>query len=73
MKWFSNSHVPSLLEYQINPQVYYLRFVRRDATLGKQAVTMPINEWLLEFSTIVFLSLDTIFEFFVDSNSFNFI
>ena len=45
MKRFSNSHVPDLLEYRINPQVYYLRFVRRDAELGKQAVTMPIDHF----------------------------
>lgn len=45
MKRFSNSHVPGPLEYRINPQVYYLRFVRRDAELGKQAVTMPIDHF----------------------------
>ena len=45
MKRFSNSHVPGPLEYRINPQVYYLRFVRRDAALGKQAVTMPIDHF----------------------------
>ena len=45
MKRFSNSHVPDLLEYRINPQVYYLRFVRRDAELGKQAVTIPIDHF----------------------------
>lgn len=45
MKRFSNSPVPGSLEYRINPQVYYLRFVRRDAALGKQAVTMPIDHF----------------------------
>lgn len=45
MKRFSNSHVPGPLEYRINPQVYYLRFVRRDAELGRQAVTMPIDHF----------------------------
>ena len=45
MKRFSNSHVPGPLEYRINPQVYYFRFVRRDAALGKQAVTMPIDHF----------------------------
>ena len=45
MKRFSHFHVPSPLEYRINPQVYYLRFVRRDAALGKNAVTMPIDHF----------------------------
>lgn len=45
MKRFSLSHVPGSMEYRINPQVYYLRFVRRDAALGKQAVTMPIDHF----------------------------
>lgn len=45
MKRFSKSHAPGPLEYRINPQVYYLRFVRRDAALGKQAVTMPIDHF----------------------------
>lgn len=45
MKRFSNSHVPGPLEYRINPQVYYLRFVRRDAALGRQAVMMPIDHF----------------------------
>ena len=45
MKCFSHLHVPSPLEYRINPQVYYLRFVRRDATLGKNAVMMPIDHF----------------------------
>lgn len=45
MKLFSDSHSPGPLEYRINPQVFYLRFVRRDATLGKSAVTIPIDHF----------------------------
>jgi hypothetical protein len=45
MKLFSESHSPGPLEYRINPQVFYLRFVRRDAELGKSAVTMPIDHF----------------------------
>ena len=45
MKVFSQSHAPGLLEYRINPQVFYLRFVRRDATLGKVTATMPIDHF----------------------------
>lgn len=47
MKRFSRSHPPGPLEYRINPQVFYLRFVRRDATLGKSTVTMPIDHFEL--------------------------
>ena len=45
MKRFSQSHSPGPLEYRINPQVFYLRFVRRDATLGKSTVTMPVDHY----------------------------
>ena len=45
MKRFSQSHSPGPLEYRINPQVFYLRFVRRDATLGKSTMTMPIDHF----------------------------
>lgn len=45
MKRFSHAHAPGPLEYRINPQVFYLRFVRRDAQLGKSAVTMPIDHF----------------------------
>lgn len=36
---------PGPLEYRLNQQVCYLRFVRRDAALGKSAVTMPIDHY----------------------------
>jgi hypothetical protein len=45
MKLFSQTHAPGPLEYRINSQVYYLRFVRRDATLGQSAVTMPVDHF----------------------------
>ena len=45
MKRFSKSHSPGPLEYRINPQVFYLRFVKRDLTLGKSTVTMPIDHF----------------------------
>ena len=45
MRLFSHSHSPDALEYRINPQVFYLRFVRRDADLGKVAATMPIDHF----------------------------
>jgi len=42
---FSKSHPPGPFEYRINPQVYYLKFVKRDAELGKSAITMPIDHF----------------------------
>lgn len=45
MRLFSQKHAPGRLEYRINPQVFYLRFVRRDAELGKGALIMPIDHF----------------------------
>jgi hypothetical protein len=45
MRLFSETHAPGPLEYRINPQVFYLRFVRRDAELGQSAVIMPIDHF----------------------------
>jgi hypothetical protein len=45
MKQFSKAQPPGPLEYRINPQVFYLKFVRRDALLGKSTQTMPIDHF----------------------------
>jgi len=45
MKRFNQALAPGPLEYRINPQVFYMRFVRRDAQLGKSAVTMPLEHF----------------------------
>jgi hypothetical protein len=45
MKRFARARSPGPLEYRINPQVFYLKFVRRDALLGKQAITIPIDHY----------------------------
>lgn len=45
MKRFSAAKAPGPLEYRINPEVFYLKFVRRDAELGKSAITMPIDHY----------------------------
>ena len=45
MKSFSQAHSPGALEYRINPQVFYLRFVRRDAALGSVRMTIPIDHF----------------------------
>ena len=45
MRLFSQTHSPGHLEYRINPQVFYLRFVRRHAMLGRSTVTMPVDHF----------------------------
>lgn len=45
MRLFSQSHAPGPTEYRINAEVFYLRFVRRDATLGQSAIVMPIDHY----------------------------
>lgn len=45
MKLFGHMNSPDALEYRINPQVFYLRFVRRDAELGKSTATVPIDHF----------------------------
>ncbi|MCY4082711.1 MAG: hypothetical protein OXF54_20895 [Caldilineaceae bacterium] len=47
MRNFSQTHPPGRLEYRINPQVFYLRFVRRDRELGRSTQTMPIDHFEL--------------------------
>ena len=45
MKRFNLQHAPGQLEYRINPQVFYLRFVRRDAQLSNVTATLPIDHF----------------------------
>lgn len=45
MNKFGQAHAAGPLDFRINPQVFYLRFVRRDAALGKSAITMPIDHY----------------------------
>ena len=43
LKSFSFPEPPEPHEYRLNPQAFYLKFVRRDASLGKSPVTIPID------------------------------
>ena len=45
MDKFARSHAPGSLEYRINPQVFYLRFVRRDEALGHKTINMTIDHY----------------------------
>jgi hypothetical protein len=45
MKRFMDARPPGPLEYRINQQVFYLKFVPRDALAGHSAITMPIDQY----------------------------
>lgn len=45
MQLFNRAHAPRPMEYRINPQVFYLRFVRRDAVLGQSAIILPVDHY----------------------------
>jgi hypothetical protein len=45
MKKFSKRHPPKLYEYRLNPQVYYLKFVKRDGALSNAGIVMPIDHF----------------------------
>jgi len=45
MKCFTDARPPGPLEYRINQQVFYLKFVPRDAIEGRSAITMPIDQY----------------------------
>lgn len=45
MKRFMDARPPGPLEYRINQQVFYLKFVPRDALAGHSAITIPIDQY----------------------------
>lgn len=45
MKRFAKQHAPGPLEYRLNPQVFYLKFVRRDAALSSGGIVTPIDHY----------------------------
>ena len=45
MKRFQGEATPDEYEYRLNPQVFYLRFVKRDAALKNAGITMPIDHF----------------------------
>ena len=45
MKNLNLCNSPTENEYRINPQPFYLRFVRRDVNLGRNTVTIPIDHY----------------------------
>lgn len=45
MKLFARQHAPGEREYRLNPQVFYLKFVRRDAALTNGSVITPLDHF----------------------------
>lgn len=45
MKIFSAQHVPGSSEYRLNPQVFYLKFVKRNAALSNGSILTPVDHY----------------------------
>ena len=45
MKTFSTQHTPSPLEYRLNPQMFYLKFVKRNGALSGGGIVTPIDHY----------------------------
>lgn len=45
MRKFAKAHPPGAFEYRLNPQVFYLKFVKRDGALGNAGIIMPIDHF----------------------------
>lgn len=45
MKAFGAQHAPGPLEYRLNPQVFYMKFVKRDGALSSGGIVTPIDHY----------------------------
>ncbi|GFO81213.1 MAG: hypothetical protein A49_08400 [Methyloceanibacter sp.] len=45
MRKFSSQHPSGPYEYRLNPQVFYLKFVKRDGALSNAGIVMPIDHF----------------------------
>lgn len=45
MRKFSKEHTPGPYEYRLNPQVFYLKFVKRNGSLGNAGIVLPIDHF----------------------------
>lgn len=45
MKAFSAQHAPGPTEYRLNPHVFYLKFVKRDAALSNGSILTPVDHY----------------------------
>ena len=42
---FGTQHPPGEYEYRLNPQVFYLKFIKRDGALKNASIVMPIDHF----------------------------
>ena len=45
MRQFSTQHSPGQYEYRLNPQVFYLKFIKRDGALKNAAIITPLDHF----------------------------
>lgn len=45
MRAFAGTHVGSPLEYRLNPEVFYLKFVRRNGSLANGSIITPVDHY----------------------------
>ena len=45
MKKFSKEHPPKAYEYRLNPQVFFLKFVKRNGALSNAGIVIPIDHF----------------------------
>jgi hypothetical protein len=45
MRKFGKRHAPGPHEYRLNPQVFYLKFVKRSGALGSPGIVLPIDHF----------------------------
>ncbi len=45
MRKFSKKHPPGQYEYRLNPQVFYLKFVKRNGALSNAGIVIPIDHF----------------------------
>lgn len=45
MRQFSTQHPPGQYEYRLNPQVFYLKFIKRDGALKNAAIITPLDHF----------------------------
>lgn len=45
MKAFAVAHAPGPNEYRLSSQVFYFKFVKRDATLGEGGIVLPLDHF----------------------------
>jgi hypothetical protein len=45
MKRFASKHAPGALEYRLNPQVFYLKFVKRNGALSNGSILTPLDHY----------------------------